>query len=32
MKTSDERQAKFKGEPRTAVWRDMFGTRVEILE
>lgn len=32
MKISDDLQEKFKEEQGTAFWRDMFGTRVEILE
>ena len=32
MSIVDEIQGKFKDEQRTAVWRGMFGTRVEILE
>lgn len=32
MNILDEIQGTFKEEPRPAVWRGMFGTRVEILE
>lgn len=32
MKILDDLQGKFEDERRMAVWRDMFGLRVEILE